>query len=103
MNWKEVKQSGSRHYKIGSIEPIDLIKAGGMLWDFALSSIIKYAYRTQQNITADGPTTHDVAPIVTENLDKIIHYAQMLKVCVEEGAENDRHQNLTQCDKKATK
>lgn len=67
-NWEEVKKSGSEHYK-GGVEPIDLYKSGGMLKDFALCNIIKYAYRQR-----GGPNHKD--------LDKIIHYARMLKATI---------------------
>ena len=66
MDWSDIKKIGSSHYKAGDVEPIDLYRSGGMLKDFALCSIIKYAYRQK-----DGLRESD--------LDKIIHYAEMLK------------------------
>jgi len=65
--WEEIKQGGSGHYKTGSVEPIDLYKSIGILQDFAIASIIKYAARQKQK------------GINVSDLDKIIHYAEMLK------------------------
>lgn len=97
MNWSEIKKKGSSHYKGDKIEPIDLIKEGGLLWDFALASIIKYAYRNRK--ARDWKTIPVSIPpyaIVKEDLNKIIHYAEMLKVLIEEEEiENRTHQ----CDK----
>lgn len=39
---------GSKHYKRGSIEPLDLAIAQGTVEDFALVSIQKYAYRFKE-------------------------------------------------------
>lgn len=64
------KKKGSQHYKSGKVEPIDLYKAGDMLRDFALCSIIKYAFRNRKNI---------VTRINKKDMDKIIHYAEILK------------------------
>ncbi len=65
--WEEIKRGGSGHYKTGSVEPIDLYKSIGILQDFAIASIIKYAARQKQK------------GINVSDLDKIIHYAEMLK------------------------
>lgn len=78
MEWGDLKRRGSTHYKSGAVEPIDLYKEGGMLRDFALCSIIKYAFR---NRTTQGEFTN--APINVEDIRKIIHYAEML-ICLEE-------------------
>ena len=72
--WEEIKRGGSGHYKTGSVEPIDLYKSIGILQDFAIASIIKYAARQKQK------------GINVSDLDKIIHYAEMLKVVVFEDA-----------------
>ncbi len=71
ITWKEIKKRGSQHYKKGTnlIEPIDLYKNGGMLRDFALASIIKYAYR---NRTETGK------PVNVDDMEKIKHYVDML-------------------------
>jgi len=73
MNWKELKRKGSQHYKRGIdlVEPIDLYKDGQMLRDFALASIIKYAYRNR---------SATLKPMNDGDLKKIIHYAEMLVV-----------------------
>ena len=68
----EIKQKGSLHYKTGTIEPIDLLEAGHILHDFAIGSIIKYAYRCRFMSNRPGK-------LVLEDMDKIIHYAEMIK------------------------
>lgn len=64
------KKKGSQHYKTGKVEPIDLYKSGMMFQDFALCSIIKYAFRNRR---AAGKL------ISSSDMDKIIHYAEILK------------------------
>lgn len=64
-----IKQRGSNHYKTGTTEPIDLISAGGMMRDFALSNIIKYAFRNRK-------TARKVINI--DDLEKIKHYCDIL-------------------------
>jgi predicted phage gp36 major capsid-like protein len=78
-SWNELKQQGSAHYKTGDVEPIDLYKSGDMLHDFALASIIKYAFRSREEEQLDRAT-------FLKNMDKIIHYASLLKA--ENVAEN---------------
>ena len=68
--WNDLKANGSDHYKTGGVEPVDLYVAGGMFRDFALASIMKYAFR---NRTEAGSQT------TMRDLDKIIDYAQKLK------------------------
>jgi len=70
--WDELKKEGSAHYKTGDVEPIDLYRAGNMLKTFALASIIKYAFRSRQEENIDNGT-------FMKNMDKIIHYARLLK------------------------
>lgn len=70
MTWDTIKQAGSAHYKTGSTEPIDLYKSGEMLRDFALCSIIKYAYRNRCQARRE---------VSASDMDKIVHYASMLK------------------------
>lgn len=70
--WSELKKEGSAHYKTGDVEPIDLYRAGNMLKTFALASIIKYAFRSREQEGIDRET-------LNKNLDKIIHYAELLK------------------------
>ena len=74
--WDELKKEGSEHYKTGGVEPVDLYIAGGMFRDFALCSIIKYAFRNR------AATERTINP---NDLDKIIDYAQKLKAAI--GAE----------------
>lgn len=64
--WELLKLEGSGHYKTGSVEPIDLYRSLGLLQDFCLASIIKYASRQK----AKGVNSSD--------LEKIIHYARLL-------------------------
>lgn len=81
--WDELKREGSGHYKSGNVEPIDLYRDAGAFRDFALCSIIKYAYR---NI---GTKTMDDNPVKNKDMRKIIHYAEFLIAgCGEEGNEN---------------
>jgi hypothetical protein len=68
VTWEEVKSKGSEHYKTGAIEPVDLYKSAGMLRHFALSSIIKYAFRNADIYR----------PISISDLEKIKHYADIL-------------------------
>ena len=76
MRWRDLKRKGSSHYKSTGVEPIDLIKAGGILHGFAIGSIIKYAFRNRAT-----PGSKDVVSI--SDMKKIIHYAEML-ISVEE-------------------
>ena len=73
--WEAIKQRGSGHYKSSGIEPIDLYKDGGMLWDFAIASIIKYAYRNRKD---------SGNPASSKDIEKIKHYADMLILYVSE-------------------
>lgn len=70
--WSDLKQEGSAHYKTGDVEPVDLYLSGGMLHDFALASIIKYAFRSRRDEGLDEA-------MFMKNMDKIIHYAELLK------------------------
>jgi len=67
LTWNQVKKKGSSHYKRQKTEPIDLMKEFGILEGFALGNIIKYACRYKAG-----------------DVEKIIHYGQMLKVLDEE-------------------
>jgi hypothetical protein len=69
--WKHNKTNGQDHYKTGSTEPIDLYCAGRMFQDFALASIIKYAFRSRKELRLESKKS-------IENLHKIIDYAQKL-------------------------
>ena len=70
--WEELKSIGSVHYKTGGTEPVDLYAAGNMFHDFALCSIIKYAFRSRREMNIDKE-------LLNKNLDKVIDYAQKLK------------------------
>jgi hypothetical protein len=73
--WNQVKQSGSEHYKTGDVEPIDLYRSLGILRPFAIASIIKYSSRN----VGDGTQASD--PVSNKDMQKIIHYAEIL-MCV---------------------
>jgi hypothetical protein len=79
MRWRDLKKKGSGHYKAIGVEPIDLLKAGGILHGFAIGSIIKYAFRNRAT-----PGSKDVVSI--SDMKKIIHYAEMLISIEEERA-----------------
>jgi hypothetical protein len=84
VKWDELKQQGSEHYKSGSTEPIDLYASGNMFLDFALSSIIKYAFRSRNEMKLESY-------LFAKNMDKIIDYAQKLKAfygCDDKECEN---------------
>lgn len=71
--WDDLKQQGSAHYKTGGVEPVDLFLAAGAFRDFALCSIIKYAFRNM-----DAGRAEDI-PVKNTDMDKIIDYAEKLK------------------------
>lgn len=76
--WDGLKSQGSDHYKTGGgVEPIDLYFSGGMLYDFCLCSIVKYAFRQRRS------KENEFMPLGKEkfisDLDKVIHYAGILK------------------------
>jgi len=75
--WQRLKQQGSEHYKASGTEPIDLYASGNMFQDFALSSIIKYAFRSRKEMNLD-------TELFCKNMDKIIDYAQKLRAFYEE-------------------
>jgi hypothetical protein len=66
-----IHQEGSEHYKMGGVEPIDLYEQGEMLQDFALCSIIKYAYRCRRSANRS-------AELIVKDMAKIRHYADMV-------------------------
>lgn len=70
MNWADVKKRGSKHYKDEDVEPVDLYRSGGMLREFALCNIIKYAFRNRGR----------EEPVRISDMEKIKHYADMLIV-----------------------
>jgi len=72
LTFDSFRNKGSQHYKTGGVEPIDLYLSAGMFDDFALCSIIKYAFRSRPEMQLDDVTFN-------ANMDKIIHYAELLK------------------------
>jgi len=75
--WEELKSEGSGHYKVEGVEPMDLYRSGGILWDLAIGSIIGYAFRNRE----ENPR----APRdVIKDMTKIIHFAKMIYVIAKE-------------------
>lgn len=70
MDWTKIKDKGNPLYKGNDVEPVDLFKSGGLLRDFAIGSIIKYAFRNRSSTGRE---------LLIQDMDKIIHYAEMLK------------------------
>ncbi len=66
-------KGGSKHYKSGKIEPIELIEAQNL--NFHLANIVKYAVRANYYSTTDLNEEIEVK----EAMDKIIWYAQRYK------------------------
>jgi len=69
--WDELKKNGSSHYKTQGVEPVDLYASGNMFHDFALCSIVKYAFRSRREMNLE-------TSLIIKNLEKIIDYAQKL-------------------------
>jgi len=59
-----------------------------MLQDFALANIIKYAYRNRRRFTKKRVS------ISSSDMDKIIHYAEMVKFLREEADEHGGWQGV---------
>jgi len=70
IEWERLKSDGSQHYHGSEIQPIDLYKANGHFRSWALLEICQHALR---NLDADKP-------INERDMDKVIHYAKLLKV-----------------------
>lgn len=70
LTWEDIKKDGSGHYKDGGVEPIDLYRDIGILRHWVIGEICQHALRNRdmQN------------PVNPKDMDKIIHYAKMLKV-----------------------
>lgn len=66
MSWNELKNKGNPLYKTEEVEPIDLYRAGKFFKQFAIGSIIKYAYRNAGE------------EVVIKDFKKIIHYAELV-------------------------
>ncbi len=69
--WEALKAKGSEHYKTGGTEPVDLYLEGNMFHDFALCSIMKYAFRSRREMNLE-------TDLLIKNLEKVIDYAQKL-------------------------
>ena len=80
MKWEELKMQGNLLYKSGVVEPIDLYKSGGLLRDFAVGSIMKYAFRNREKVRRR---------INLMDIRKIIHYAEILISLEEERHERE--------------
>lgn len=72
LTWDDIKAGGSAHYKDGATEPIDLYRDLGILRHWAIGEICQHALRNRNTEN----------PININDMDKIIHYAQMLKVAL---------------------
>lgn len=85
ITWKDVKKKGNKDYKSGGVEPIDLFKEGGILWDWCIGEIIAKAYRNRGLIVdMPGPMIQELVGPVNQDLDELIHHAEMLKVVINE-------------------
>lgn len=80
--------NGSDHYKTGSIEPIDLYKSGGMFQDYALTSIIKYAFRNRASV---GVVDYKKALL---DMKKIKDLADKLTIYFKEYIPNEEDTNV---------
>jgi hypothetical protein len=68
------KQIGGKHYKVWKKQPIKFIKANKL--EFIFGVMIKYIMRVASNTTSTDKKIQD--------LDKIIHYAEIEKEFLEE-------------------
>jgi hypothetical protein len=89
--WDKLKQKGSLSYKTG-VEPIDLFKAGEMIWDWCLGEIIAKAYRSREDFSWSIDEIGNVYKVsqpgeVLKDLEEIIHHAEMLKAVINETRE----------------
>ena len=79
MNDPLKKQIGGKHYRIWKRQPIKFIRENNLSFIFGV--MIKYIMRVASRTT---PITDQI-----EDLDKLIHYAQIEK----EELENEKHMN----------
>jgi ABC-type enterochelin transport system ATPase subunit len=94
LGWIDIKTVGNEKYKSGTTEPIDLYKAGNMLQDFAVSCIVKYAYRNRR----------ECGSVVISDMNKIKHYADMLIALAQESLpEAERLDGIIMTDPKTGK
>lgn len=73
----KLKERGANHYKTGGVEPIDLFKSGDILWENAIGSIIRYAFRCRKESLRE-------IPHVYADMLKIKHYADIIISLAEE-------------------
>lgn len=66
--WDELKLRGSKHYKTGDAQMIDVYKGHGTFTPWALNEISQHAVR-------NTPVKRSV---FIEDMQKIIHYAELL-------------------------
>jgi hypothetical protein len=82
--WDELKKEGSKHYRdTDGIQPIDLYRDLGIFRSWAIAEICQHAIR---NI-GSGP---DENPVSTKDMQKIIHYAELLIAAC---GEKETHEN----------
>jgi hypothetical protein len=67
--WEELKREGSEHYRTPGTQPIDLYKDMGILRQFAVASIVKYAVRNADTLK----------PVSVKDMKKIRHYTKILE------------------------
>ena len=79
MNDPYKKQVGGKHYKVWNKQPVKFIRANKL--EFIFGVMIKYIMRVASNTTNVEKKIQD--------LDKIIHYAEIEK----EELENEKHMN----------
>ena len=73
MTWNEIKQFGSKHYKTGELEMIDLYKSEGTLHDWVINEARHHLARNLSKLNTLGTDK------CIEDMDKVIHYAEMIK------------------------
>lgn len=66
--WEELKKEGSKHYKDGDAQMIDVYKGRGIFTNWALPEIAQHAVR-------NAPVKRDC---FIDDMVKVIHYARLL-------------------------
>jgi hypothetical protein len=86
--WDEIKQKGSKHYKIGEgfIEMIDLYKSEGTLQDWAICEARHHLARNLKQL--DTLTTDKCI----QDMEKVKHYAEMI-ICLAEEAKHNGYKS----------
>jgi hypothetical protein len=80
MKWEDIKIGGNPVYKTGGVETIDLLKSLHTLHDWAVSEGIAKFTRNRRELGTLGTAK------CIEDMDEIIHYAEMIKCLSEESA-----------------